>query len=237
MKRILSILAVLTLALSLSAVALAETAPEASTISVTGTATVALTSDTATIQIGAMTRALTVSEAQEENDGIMSAVQKALLDMGIDQKDMVTNSYNVSAELPYMEPGDIRPAETSYIVNNMLSVTVRDLSVLPKAIDAAAKAGANQIYSMEFSSSKGTEAYHLALTRAVEDGKAKAETLAKAAGKTLGELKTITSVDHYGYPYGMKNAMSFVGDDAGAASIVTGDINITASVTMIYEMK
>lgn len=236
MKRILSILTALTLLFALSAASLADDSPEENTITVTGTATVALASDTAAIQVGAMTRALTVFEAQEENDRIMSAVQKALLKMGVAEKDMVTNSYNVSAEVPYMEPGDIRPSATTYNVTNMLSVTVRDLSILSKVIDAAAKAGANQIYSMEFTSTKATEAYHLALTRAAEDGKAKAETLAKAAGKTLGDIRSISSLEYYGQPYGLRNSMDFEAA-AEKASIVTGDINITANLSLVYNMK
>lgn len=235
MKRLMMFVLALSLCLAVSASALAESSPD-STVTVTGTANVSLASDTASIQIGAMTRALTVSQAQEENDGIMRGVQAALKALGIDDKDVVTNSYYVNAEVPYMEPGSIRRADTTYSVTNMLNVTIRDLSLLSQAIDEAAKAGANQIYSMEFTSSKAPEAYHRALGRAVEDGRAKAETLALAAGKTLGDIQSITAVDYYAAPYGLMNAMDMK-TEGMSSGIVAGDVKVSASLTLVFTLK
>lgn len=235
MKKITGLILAAVLMLSLSVAALAES--DDRLITVTGTADVALPADGVTMQLGAMTRGDSVAEAQTENDRILEAVIKALRELNIDEKDISTNTYNVNADTPYWDmSASIKPPSTTFIVTNMLNVTIRDLSILPKAIDAATKAGANQIYGLNFTSSKATEAYHKALGRAVEDAQKKAETLAAATGKTLGELLRVSTGQNDYTPYGMRNSISLP-DAESAKSIVAGDISISAFVTLVYGFR
>ena len=166
MKKIVSI----ALALLLLAPILPGFAQDANrVIKVTGTATVSLMADTATIQIGTNTKADTVSKAQSENNTIMQKVIAALEREGIAKEDIVTSYYDVSMRMDQVF-GDSTAdqAGNMYEVSNMLYVTIKDLDKLVQAIDSALAAGANSIYDAVFSSSKSTEAYHTALQRAVE---------------------------------------------------------------------
>ncbi|MHC1785674.1 MAG: SIMPL domain-containing protein [Christensenellales bacterium] len=233
MKRITALALGLALLMSLSIPALAQ----GKEITAAGTATVSLAADTATIQLGANTRAESVAEATAQNDAIMAAVIAALKEMGIEDKDLVTTQYNVMSEIPYQEYGTIRQADPIYTVTNMLYVTVRDLSKAAATIDAATKAGANQIYSLTFDSSKSSEAYDRALTRAVEDAQSKAKVLAEAAGLTLGALMSISATDTYGAFYGAQNRMEMMASDAKGVSIIAGDVSVTANVTLVYAIE
>ena len=233
MKRIFTMVLGLALVCALSAGALAE----GKQITVTGTGTVSLAADTCTIQLGTSTRALSVAQAQQEDDRTISAVIKALHDMGIDEKDIVTSQYNVMAEIPYQDYGTIRPAEPVYSVTNMLFVTIRDLSDASQAIDLATKAGANQIYGLTFSSSKEADAYTKALQRAVEDAMNKAKVLSDASGKTLGALQSISAAEYYGDPYGIRNSMEMMDAGTKASTIVSGDVTVSANVTLIYSFE
>ena len=233
MKRIFSMVLALALVCALSVSALAQ----GNQITVSGTGTVSLAADTCTIQLGTSTRALSVAEAQQEDDRTITAVIKALHGMGIDEKDIVTSQYNVMAEIPYQDYGTIRPAEPVYSVTNMLFVTIRDLSDASQAIDLATKAGANQIYGLTFSSSKEADAYTKALQRAVEDAMNKASVLADASGKTLGALQSISATEYFGEPYGIRNSMEMMDAGTKASTIVSGDVTVSANVTLIYSFE
>jgi uncharacterized protein YggE len=235
MKKIVSIV----LALLLIAPVLPVFAQDANrVIKVTGTATVSLMADTATIQIGTNTKADTVSKAQSENNTIMQKVIAALEREGIAKEDIVTSYYDVSMRMDQVF-GDSTAdqAGNMYEVSNMLYVTIKDLDKLVQAIDSALAAGANSIYGLVFSSSKSTEAYHTALQRAVEDAQAKAKVLADAVGKELGDVITVTNEALYGGSFGARNAMDMIAGSEKGAAIITGDVSVTASVIVEYELK
>ncbi len=234
MKKLMILSLALILALSLSTAALAEGTEQ--TFTVAGNATVYLAADTASLEIGAMTRAMVASEAHKTNEGIMQAVLQALKDLGIDEKDMATSNYSVYAETPYIEPGSIRQPETTYNVTNMLRITIRDLALVTPAIDAATKAGANQIYSLSFSSSKATEGYQQAIDQAVADGTMKARALATAAGKILGDLVSVNLMSNYGALYGQPYGGSMM-MEAKDSSIVSGDVAVSADVSLVFRFE
>mgnify|MGYP000999237643 CR=1 FL=1 len=223
MKKIVT--AVLSFALVL-ALALPALAAE---VTVTGTATVNLPADTATLQVGATMKDKSAAEAQAQVDEVIRTMLTSLEELGIDKADIKTSNYSE-------EYGAIRQAQPVYNASNSLSVTIRKLDQVAAVIDAATKAGANQIYSLSFTASQSADAYNKALERAVEDGQAKAEVLAKAAGRTLGALEDMKAEQIFGDAYGIMNRMDFGMAASEKATIVTGDVSVSASVTLTYEL-
>jgi uncharacterized protein YggE len=223
----------LLLALALAAPAFAQEAPlPQNTLVVTGSATVSLQADMATIELGAQTRGQTVAEAHAENIRIMEAVIAKLKELGIAEDDVRTSQYYV-----YFEPAGSYglPAESTgaYSVTNMLYITLRDISLVSQVIDAASAAGANNVYNLSFQSSKSAEAYHQALKNAVEDARATAQTLAAATGAKLGSVIRIEASQNYGMPYAAENRMAL--DSAQASTpIISGDVSVNASVTLTF---
>jgi len=93
MKRCLVILTVAVLALCSAFPAMAA---ENGMIRVSGHATVTLSADTAVIQVGVNTRKATVREAQTENNSLMNGVIAAILEAGVNEKDIMDMNVNMS---------------------------------------------------------------------------------------------------------------------------------------------
>ncbi len=238
MKKMIAVcLAALLIALSLPA--LAEENPRL--IRVSGNAVVALAADTATLQIGVNTKKPTVQEAQKENAALMNAVLDALRQIGIEDQDIMTSQFNVSSQYDYSASSFGQEKRTLYYdVQNNVSVTIHDLSLIGKVLDAAMEAGANTSYGITFSSTQQNEAYQKALTRAVEDAMQKASVLAVAAKVQLGNLVSInaTQNQYLSGGYGLSNvyAPEAKSMDLGTA-ITSGDITVSADVTLEYEFQ
>ncbi len=234
MKKLLSLLLALML---LTLPALAETASypaaEGATITVTGSAAVTLPADYARVTVGVSTSAKTVEAASNENNAAIHAVIAALKEAGVAEEDIVTNSYGVHAEYDY---NSSEPKLTGYNVSNQLTVIIRDMEHIGATLDKATAAGANSIYNIEFLSTKADEAQDEAVVYAVQDALRRAKLLADAAGLTLGGITSIqeSTSAYYLTPrmYGSKmDAMET------SNSILPDDTSISASVTIVFELK
>ncbi len=230
MKKTLLILMVLAMAFMFTGASVAE---EGNTITVTGNATVTLAADMAQIQIGAEIRAETVAQAQEECNRIIADVVTAIKANGIADKDVMTSNFNINTWNDYERVDKDGKPTVLYSVSSMLNITVRDLTVIGKLIDDATKAGANSSYGINFLSSQSSDAYLKALGRAVEDAKAKADVLAAAAGLMVGDIQSINA-GGYDYAYGISNNMDMRSAIAEGATIISGDVSVSASVQMTY---
>ncbi len=235
MKRIIGLMlvSVMLIGLCLSGIA-QEADAEGNRLVVQGMATVTLPADTARIELGCQTKDSSVEAAQAQNDAVIKAVLDALHGMGIEDKDIYTSNYSVYMETPYEEYGSIRKADPVWNVTNMLTVRVRNTDDAGKIIDTATKAGANQVYGVTFSSSKENEAYQQALEAAVADAAHNAQVLAKAAGKTLGELIRIENQDASQMGYSARKGAVMETADLSAATIVNGETVVTAAVVLTY---
>lgn len=241
MKKLLCVCLVIGLMMALAVPALAEN--DGRLIRVDGSATVALAADTAVIQIGVNTRSESVREAQKENARLMAAVMEAIKGMGIEDKDVVTSQFNVYSNYEYEASSFGQEKRTLYYqVQNNVTVTIHDLSMIGAVLDAAMEAGANTTYGISFSSTKANEAYQKALTRAVEDAVLKAQVLASAAGVKLGRLVSINATGNnaaFGREaYGVSNYYLYSAKTADeATTITTGDVSVSADVTLEYEFE
>ena len=100
-------------------------------------------------------------------------------------------------------------------------------------IDAAAGAGANQISGPGLSSSDAERLYQKALADAVADAREHAEVLAKAAGRSLGEITTM--VESGATPVPLYRAAA----DAAVSStpIEPGQQETTATVSVTFDLR
>ena len=234
MKKLLAI--ILTLMLLLPCFALAEEAvavADGATITVTGSASVTLRADYARISVGVSTKAATVDEATAQNNLTIHAVITALKDFGVAEDDITTNSYSVFAEYDYLT-GEQRL--TGYNVTNQLTVIIRDMEHIGATLDKATAAGANNIYNIEFLSTKADEAQDEATAYAVQDAVRKARLLAEAAGLELGGIVSITESTS-GVYVTARSYESKIAADAAGNSILPDNASVSASVTMVFELR
>jgi uncharacterized protein YggE len=156
-------------------------------VTVTGTGTVTSQPDQAVINLGVQTQASDAADALRENSDRMQAVMRALRALGIAADDISTYAVNL---YPNYDPDG--SGTNGYAAENDIAVTVRDLSLVGRAIDAAVGAGANLTSGVSFTLSDDNRGLTDALRRAVADARSKAEALADAAGTALGDVVSIT---------------------------------------------
>lgn len=236
MKKLLSLTLALIL-LSLPGLALAE-APavaQGATITVTGSASVTLKADYARVSVGVSTTAKTVDEATFQNNLTIHSVIAALRQVGVAEEDIVTSSYSVHAQYDYSSLTGEQKL-TGYNVTNQLTVIIRDMEHIGATLDKATAAGANNIYNIEFLSTKADEAQDEATVYAVQDAMRRASLLADAAGLTLGGIVSISDSSS-GWVTGARTYSSKLTADAVSNSILPDDASVSASVTMVFELK
>ncbi|HTP00530.1 MAG TPA: SIMPL domain-containing protein [Anaerolineales bacterium] len=205
-------------------------------LSVTGMGTVELTPDIAYINIGVHTEAPTAAEAVATNNTQTQQVVDALKTAGVASKDIRTSNFSIYPNTQY-DPQTNQKIGTTYMVDNTVYVTVRDLGNLGALLDAAVKSGANNVNSIQFDVADKDPATKQARDAAVKDAQTQAQELAKAAGVTLGEIQTITYNNSIPTPI-----MQSFGKGAGGAAdlavpINPGTMTLTVTVGMAYEIK
>ncbi len=115
-------------------------------LQVTGTATTKKSPDIAIAQIGVQTINKEVEPAVDENNKKAEAIISSLKQLGIAEKDIKTANFNIYPLRDYNNPNTI----TGFQVDNTISVTFRKLDIVGKGLQTAIKAGANNIYGIEF---------------------------------------------------------------------------------------
>jgi uncharacterized protein len=153
--------------------------------------------DRATIQISVQTRAATAAAAADENARKQKAVIDALRALGIAANDIGTSGYSVYPEQRY-EPNR-EPVVVGYNVTNTLSVELKSITLVGRAIDTALAKGANMITSLQFYASNTEAARQEAIGIAVKKARSDAEAAARAAGGSISGLLEI-SIGSYSSP-------------------------------------
>jgi hypothetical protein len=189
--RVTSFLAVAMLAAG-GAQAQAGNPPATAQILTTGSGEVRVAPDRATILVGVQSRATTAALASSDNARRQRAILDTLRALGLGSDQLSTMNYNVAPEIQYGQNNQ-PPRVTGYTVTNTVRADVRRLEDVARIIDAALAKGANEISSLQFYSSKADSLRRAAMVLAVANARADAETLAKAAGGTLGPLLELST--------------------------------------------
>ena len=206
-----------------------DTAPRE--IVVTGEGRVSAAPDMATIMIGVMREARTAGEAMAAASEAASAVLAELAASGIEPRDIQTA--NIGLNPSYQHSNDGRaPRITGYIASNDLTVRVRDLATLGAVLDAAVADGANGLNGLFFGIADESALEDEARRNAVADARAKAETLAEAAGVQLGAVRAIHLGGQVAVPFA--GARMDMMEASMAAPVAAGELDIRQSVSMIF---
>jgi uncharacterized protein YggE len=205
------------------------------TMSVSGRGEVYLIPDIAYINIGTRSEALDVATALSDNNAQAQAITNVLAEMGIDALDIQTTAFNV---YPFQNYGmDGQPMDMKYVVENTVSVKVRELNRLGEILDAVVRSGANQINGINFDVEDRKQAEADARRLAIQDATEKAQELAGITGIELGEIQNI-SVYSNGGPqpvYDAKGGGYLAADTV--APISAGQMIITADASLVYDLK
>jgi uncharacterized protein len=234
-----SVLLVLAVFLSACGAAVAAPGQPASrTLSVNGTGQVSLKPDIAYINMGVHTELPSASDAVAQNTADTQKLIDALKAAGIADADIRTSNFSIWQNQKY-DPQSGQPNGTVYAVDNTVYVTVRDLAKLGNLLDAAVRAGANNVNSIQFDVADKTKALSDARKAAVEAAKKQAAELADAAGVTLGSIQSLQYFDSTPMP--IVEGKGLGGGATASADVAVpinpGQLQITATVTINFEIK
>ncbi len=202
-------------------------------LNVSGNGKVYLAPDVAYVNVGVHSQAENVTDALNQNNAKAQAIANTLKELGIDEKDIQTSAFNIFPQQQFDNEGKL--TGTIYMVDNVVNVTVRDLSILGKLLDAAVRSGANTINSINFDVLDKTAAITEARKLAVEDAQRQAQELAAAAGVQLGDLISMNSYASSG-PAVMYDMKGGVGA-SGQVPVSAGQLQISVDVNLSYEIK
>lgn len=209
--------------------------PATRLLTVSGAGQVSLKPDIAYINVGVHTEKPSAAEAVAENNTNTQKLIEALKAAGVDANDIQTTNFSIWQN--NQNGPDGKPTGSTYMVDNTVYLTVRKLSQLGDLLDAAVKAGANNVNSIQFDVADKTQAMSQARAEAVKTAKTQADELANAAGVTLGEIQSIQYFDSSPSPVFQGKGMGGGAAADMAVPINPGQIQITVTVTLAYEIK
>ena len=215
-----------------SALAVDPAAPREHTISVSGTGRVLTTPDIAELRLGVAVTKPTVKEARDLAADAMTKVIAALKKLGIADRDLQTTGLSLQPQYTYPSSGN--PRLTGYTLSNAVSVTLRDLEKLGPAIDDGLAAGATTLDGVYFRVDDSAGAEKQAREAAMADAKAKAQTLASAAGVSITGVASISEISAPPpQPMYYEGARLQAAMDAGTP-IQVGTNEVVVTVTVEY---
>ena len=192
-------------------------------ITVTGNGAVASVPTTAVLALGVDVRAATATAALAADADAMRKVIAAVEAAGGRQ----VQTQSVSLSQAFGQNGE----PTGYEASNTVAATV-EVERAGAVIDAAVAADANQVSGPTLSAADQAKLYRQALEAAMTDARLSAETLAAAAGRTLGR---VTSVVEGGGVTPLPVAAHAAASDLGTP-IQAGTQQTTANVTVTFAL-
>lgn len=205
-------------------------------LSVSGTGEARGVPDRALLSTGVVTQGRTAAAALTANARAMNAVFDALKRAGIPDKNIQTSSFSVSPQYAPDKPGQSGPQHVAgYEVSNTVSVTVDGMDKLGATIDALVAAGSNQIDGPSFTIADPKPLLAKAREEAVKDAFARAETLARAAGVTLGPIVSIAE-GSASAPEPLRPRGLMAMDKLASTPVAAGEESLNAEVSISWEI-
>lgn len=205
-----------------------------STITVPGTGTIVVEPDIASVRLGVNIIDTTAGAARESAARTMNAILDAVLAQDVARRDVRTALVSLNPVMDYSSNNG--PRVTGYQVQNTVSVTVRDLARAGELIDAALAAGASTLDSLEFRLENPVQAADQARLFAMADAKARAETIANAAGQPLGAVVAVSEGQFATPPMPFAaQRMALKAEDA-STPVESGTQEISVALTVTFAL-
>ena len=204
-------------------------------IEVTAEARVEAPPDLALLDFGVVTQAETAAAASAENAKRMEAVLSAARKVA--GKDARISTGNYAIRPVYAQQREAgSPRITAYEVSNVLHLRTTDLARVSEIIDAAVRAGANQVQRLAFTIADDEAAQREALRNAVVKARGDAQVIAAALGVKLGAVQSVVQQDLGGARPLARQAFAAVAESAPATPIEPGQVEIRARVVLRMEI-
>lgn len=219
-------------------------------VTVYGQGKISLEPDMAYLNFGYENIDIDPQKAQDDNAIQMSKIIDALIEKGILRENIQTVNFSVSEEYSNVNGSRVF---TGYRVTNQIFVKIIELEDAGEIISTAFKSGGNVFSGIAFDVSNREEIYMQAVDVALAKAEEKAQAYAQKSDRKIIKILSIDegnapSNSYYSNYRSSSNsylALSYARDRSGqsvlaapsADAISTGQVEISATVTVIYELN
>ena len=202
------------------------------TITGTSTGTATGVPDTATISLGADSRAANATAALEANAQRVDGITKAMLFVGVKETDIQTSNISLFPAF------DTRGRITGYTVSTRVTAKTHDVPGAGKVIDAAAKLAGDdlRVDNIALSIEDTGPVVRTARTKAVTAAHDQAAQLARAAGVRLGRVRSIVEERDTNSPIRQFAAAADLTSAKAAIPVSPGTQDLQIQVKVVYEI-
>lgn len=141
--------------------------------------------DIAVVTLGVQTVDKDLKIAQSNNSQVINNIISMLKDMGINESDIKTYSYNIRKKYDYINGEQI---DKGYEVEYILEITIRNIQQVGEVVDTAVENGANVIRGISFDVEDISNYYLQALNLALADAIEKAESMSIKLGVKIDQI-------------------------------------------------
>ncbi len=205
--------------------------PVARQVTVVGSGKVQGTPDTVTVDASIESIAADATSALNQTNERMSAVIDAVVQQGVDRKDVSTTQVNLQPQY-----GD-NSVITGYRASNSIAVKIRKFDAASPTISTIQTAGGNatRINSVSFSIEDDSQLVKDARTRAFNDAKDRAEQYAELSGMDLGKVISISEAGATVPPPSPMPRYDAMAE--AAVPLEPGQQTVGFSVTVVWELS
>ena len=220
-------------------------------ISVNGEAVVKVQPDEIIITFGIETWDKNIMTAKQQNNEIMKKAVAVINKSGIQDKDIQTDYLSIE---PRYDDNYEKKNFIGYFVRNTFVVTLSEASKVEEVVTNVLQSGVNYIHNINFQTTEFKKYREQARDLAINAAKEKAEKMAAALGKKIGDPIQInegyggsnwwyySSWNGWGYGsrsnYMSQNVMQNIENGSGEISetVALGKISIKANVAVTFEL-
>ncbi|GII90178.1 SIMPL domain-containing protein [Sinosporangium siamense] len=197
-------------------------------VTVVGEGRVSAAPDIMRLNAGVEGRRPTAAEAFSAARAAAARLTKALLEQGIEAKDLQTNDLSLGPEF------EVHSRISGYRATQGVQAVVRDVATADKVIEAVATVGEEvRLNGISFELSNRRDALTVARERAFEDASKKARQYARLAGRELGRVVTV-SEETGGPSRPMLMSAEFASDKA---SVSAGRETVAVTARVVFELR
>ena len=193
--------------------------------------------DTAVIQMSVSVQESTSQAAYEQASKEVDQVRQVLRANGIDPKNATIGFFSVQPVYDWKPKQHV----TGYRVSSDITLKLKDFSKIGPITQQLADANVSETQTLNYTLETIDDAKAHAVTDAYRRARDYAEALARASGRTLGEL-SYASVDTYEPPHVMRPvaramAAAAVSAPAPTEEFTPQNVTVTAHVNALFNLK
>lgn len=214
----------------------AETPVMPPSVNVTGTGKITVKPTIARINFGVFTSKSTSIAAQTENDAVMAKIITALKAAGIKGEDIQTTGYSLQPKYVWNKTTE-KNVQDGYDMNQTVMVVVHNITDAGKMVSLISDNGANRVDGISFDVDDATleQTKLSAIDLAMASARKRADVVAKAAGRTIRSVQTVTVNENANTPYPMFRSNMIGSTKASApAPVEVGTMDVLVSVSVTY---